>query len=161
MTTNIDSSRLRHRGHALRRGRISLPGQPYLVTTVTYGRKPLFLDFERACIAARALEFPYGDEVLRSLCWVVMPDHIHWLLSVEKKKSISEIMRGFKTYVAKRFNSTDDAPGRRVWQPGFHDHALRGEENLRDTARYIVANPLRANLVDDIGDYPFWNAAWL
>ena len=29
------------------------------------------------------------------------------------------------------------------------------------TARYVVANPLRAGLVTSIGDYPFWDAAWL
>jgi hypothetical protein len=28
-------------------------------------------------------------------------------------------------------------------------------------ARYIIANPLRAGLVDRIGDYPLWDAMWL
>jgi len=28
-------------------------------------------------------------------------------------------------------------------------------------ARYIVANPLRAGLVERIGDYPLWDATWL
>jgi len=48
-----------------------------------------------------------------------------------------------------------------VWQPGFHDHALRKEEDVRAVARYVVANPLRAGLVQRIGDYPHWNAIWL
>lgn len=49
----------------------------------------------------------------------------------------------------------------RVWQRGFHDRALRQEEDLIATARYVVANPLRAGLVDRIGDYPWWDAVWL
>jgi plasmid stabilization system protein ParE len=39
--------------------------------------------------------------------------------------------------------------------------AQRAEEDLIKIARYIVANPLRARLVEHIGDYPLWDAAWL
>ncbi|MCY1446959.1 hypothetical protein D9M71_635550 [compost metagenome] len=49
----------------------------------------------------------------------------------------------------------------KIWQKGFHDHALRHDEDLQDVARYIVANPLRAGLVKRAGDYPLWDAAWL
>lgn len=48
-----------------------------------------------------------------------------------------------------------------LWQKGFHDRAIRKEEDLQTIARYVVANPLRANLVDKIGDYPLWDAIWL
>jgi len=51
--------------------------------------------------------------------------------------------------------------GRRIWQDGFHDHALRQEEDLAEVARYIVANPLRAGLVERVGDYSHWDAVWL
>jgi hypothetical protein len=32
---------------------------------------------------------------------------------------------------------------------------------LRQIAEYVIQNPVRAGLVDDIGLYPFWNACWL
>jgi hypothetical protein len=48
-----------------------------------------------------------------------------------------------------------------VWQPGYFDRALRAEEDVREVARYIVANPLRAGLCRQIGDYPLWDALWL
>ena len=48
-----------------------------------------------------------------------------------------------------------------VWQPGYFDRALRAEEDVREVARYIVANPLRASLCQYIGDYPLWDAGWL
>ena len=44
---------------------------------------------------------------------------------------------------------------------GLHDHAVRSDEDFRALARYVVANPLRAGLVSQIGDYPLWDAAWL
>jgi len=97
----------------------------------------------------------------RSLAWVVMPDHVHWLLNTQEERSLSGIVRLLKGRVSRALNLYDRSPGRRVWQSGFHDHALRKEEDLQATARYIVANPLRAGLVADIGEYPFWNAVWL
>ncbi len=58
-------------------------------------------------------------------------------------------------------NVTAHQLGRRLWQAGFHDHGVRAEEDLRSMARYIVANPLRAGLVERLGDYPHWDARWL
>jgi REP element-mobilizing transposase RayT len=52
-------------------------------------------------------------------------------------------------------------PGMVVWQPGFHDRALRTDESVIRAARYLVANPIRAGLARGIGDYSFWDAVWL
>ncbi|MEG2798132.1 MAG: transposase, partial [Pseudomonas sp.] len=48
-----------------------------------------------------------------------------------------------------------------IWQKGYFDRALRREEDLKVMARYIIANPLRAGLVEHIGQYPLWDAIWL
>lgn len=48
-----------------------------------------------------------------------------------------------------------------LWQSGYHDRAARAEEDLIQIARYIIGNPLRAGLVEHVGDYPLWDAAWL
>jgi REP element-mobilizing transposase RayT len=53
------------------------------------------------------------------------------------------------------------AMGHAVWQANYFDHAVRKDEDIHRMARYIVANPLRANLVERIGDYPLWDAVWL
>ena len=42
-----------------------------------------------------------------------------------------------------------------------YDHALRKDEDVKKIARYIIANPLRAGLVEKIEDYPYWDAVWL
>jgi len=49
----------------------------------------------------------------------------------------------------------------RLWEKGFHDKAIRAEENVVDVARYIVMNPIRAGIVKSVGAYPYWNAIWL
>ena len=39
--------------------------------------------------------------------------------------------------------------------------AVRREEDLKMIARYIVTNPIRAGLVQKVGDYPLWDATWI
>jgi hypothetical protein len=38
---------------------------------------------------------------------------------------------------------------------------VRRQQDMRALARYVIANPLRAGLVESIGDYPLWDAIWL
>jgi REP element-mobilizing transposase RayT len=83
-----------------------------------------------------------------------MPDHIHWLLQLEASGSLSETVRVYKAKASLLLRQ-------QIWQRGFHDRALRDEDDLRDIARYIVANPLRAGLVKSLGEYPHWDAIWL
>ena len=51
--------------------------------------------------------------------------------------------------------------GGKVWQPGFHDRAIRQEEDLPAVARYVVANPVRVGLVPRTGAYSHWDAVWV
>jgi len=141
-------------GKNLRKGRVSLSNHAYLVTTVTSSRKPVFTSFATARVAVRC--FHDKDVALhaKALAFVVMPDHVHWLLQLEENGSLSEAVRLFKAKVSLTLRQ-------RVWQRGFHDHALRDDEDLRDIARYVIANPLRAGLAKSIGEYPHWDAIWL
>lgn len=97
---------------------------------------------------------------LKSVAWVLMPDHLHWLFQLNDSGTLDETIRLFKGRSSRRVNSLLHRQGP-LWQRAFYDHALRAEEDLRTTARYIVANPLRAGIVDIIGDYPHWDAIWL
>jgi len=63
------------------------------------------------------------------------------------------------TYNAREVNRSNDRSGS-VWQPSFHDRAIRTDESLVNTARYVIMNPVRAGLVERIGDYPLWDAIW-
>lgn len=144
----------------MRRGRCSLPGQIYLVTTVTLRRAPLFGGFENSRAAAVALTDPIslGDAAL--VAWTLMPDHLHLLLQLGDRDGLPLVVNRIKARSAAAVNR---AASRRavVWARGYHDHALRADEDLVLAARYVVANPLRAGLVGRLGDYPFWDAVWL
>jgi REP element-mobilizing transposase RayT len=161
MTNSDEPQRADKPGHhALRRGRVSLPHQVYLVTTPTWQRQPVFLDFQAACVAARCFEDSglLGDA--RMLAWVLMPDHVHWLVQVGAQDSLSTVVNRLKSASGRQVNRLLGKQGP-LWQKAFHDHALRAEEEVRTMARSMVANPLRAGLVQRMGDYPFWNAMWV
>ena len=147
------------KSHLLRRGRCSEPGRRYLLTTLTHQRKPLFRDFRHARLVINQLRLSDQEQACLSLAWVVMPDHLHWLIEL-KAVTLGTLMRRFKSRagIALRNAGVSHKP---IWQPGYQDRALRQEEDVRKVARYIVANPLRAGLVNSVTQYSHWDAIWL
>ncbi len=138
----------------LRIGRYSQAGQIYLITAVTRDRRPVFSDFPAARVLIGALQGEHRLGRAETLAFVVMPDHLHWLMALGEGATLPVVVRAVKAVTAKRL-------GGALWQRGYHDHALRREEDLLEVARYVVANPVRAGLVTRVGDYPHWDAVWL
>ncbi|HEY9191584.1 MAG TPA: transposase [Methyloversatilis sp.] len=140
--------------HRLRRGRTSIPGQIYHVTTTALDRELQFLDIRHARAVIRTL---MKSDALRdsdTLAFVLMPDHLHWLFVLGAGRSMSRVVQKVKSSSARLI-------GHAVWQKGFHDRALRAEQDVRQVARYIIANPVRSGLVEHVADYPHWDAVWL
>lgn len=141
-------------GANLRRGRFSQTGQVYMLTMVTAHRARVFDDFGAARCAVRALHAPAVRRYGEILAFVVMPDHVHWLLELAPGVRVSEAVRVYRAKVSL-------ALGRGIWQKGFHDRAMRRDEDMVAAARYVVANPVRAGLVDSVAEYPHWDAVWV
>ncbi|UOF15967.1 transposase [Lysobacter capsici] len=148
-------------GHrALRRGRGSEQQRIYLVTTVCIRRRRIFASDHCADIAARAIADPGKWLGATLLCWVLMPDHWHGLIELHSDIRLESVVASLKGRAARAVNRSLHRKGM-VWAPGFHDHALREDDDVLQAARYIVANPKRAGLVQRVGDYPYWDAVWL
>jgi len=145
--------------HRLRRGRFSEPGRLYVLTTATEQRVPIFSHFNLARRVIDQLRLAEQEGSVTSLAWVLMPDHLHWLIEL-RHVTLKTLMRRFKSRSTVLVNKACGRQGR-LWQQGFHDRALRREEDIQAVARYIVANPIRAGLVRKAGDYPHWDAVWL
>ncbi|RYD14759.1 MAG: transposase [Lysobacteraceae bacterium] len=144
----------------LRRGRYSADGQVYLVTFTTIGRTRLFDHWALGSAAVRTLMRPELWRDSRLTCWVLMPDHWHGLLQLGASESLGTVVGRLKARTALAVNAERACDGS-VWAEGFHDHALRSEEDVLACARYIVRNPVRAGLVRRVADYPFWDAIWI
>ena len=146
--------------HLLRQGRISVPQHTYLITFITHDRRPSFHDWELACLAARIFSknTTWGDAKL--LSWVLMPDHFHGLIQLGDAENLSNVVKQAKGRTALLINRQRLRSGN-LWMNGFHDHAIRKDEDLLSVARYMLLNPVRAGIAKRCGAYPFWDAIWI
>ena len=78
---------------------------------------------------------------------LLMPDHLHVLMSFPSDKDMTTVISQWKEILAKKLGIH--------WQPNFFDHRLRSNESLRDKADYILNNPVRGALVARIEDWPY------
>ena len=146
-------SQATYQSHRLRLGRVSEAGRLYLITAVTQDREPVFSDLNNARILVNTLRMEALQNGVQTWCYVVMPDHFHWLMQLNDE-SLGRVVGRVRGVCARRI-------GRRIWQRGFHDRAVRRDDDLKALARYVIANPIRAGLVESVEDYPHWDAVWL
>jgi REP element-mobilizing transposase RayT len=145
---------MNHAHHQLRKGRVSQPGQIYLVTFCTHARKPIFRDHVIATDAVAALLEPRHWADAHLMTWVLMPDHWHGLIQLESDIALSQVIGRLKGASARTLGLRHPHI-RPVWQDSFHDRALRAEEDLPTVAHYILNNPVRTGLADTADAYPF------
>ena len=147
------------KGHALRKGRYSVRGHAYLVTACCYKRKLVFQNTEAASLMMREFWRQGRQGDCQSLAFVVMPDHIHWLLKLTGDRTLSDIVGRIKGRTAYVIARSTKVCGR-IWQSGFHDHALRAEEDIERVGNYLIHNPVRAGIVSDADEYRYWDSIW-
>ncbi|MHA3737035.1 REP-associated tyrosine transposase [Pseudomonas sp. Eth.TT006] len=143
----------------LRKGRYSEVGRVYSLTVVVEERRPVFSDWRMGRLLVAQMRAADEAGLVESLAWVIMPDHLHWLVEL-KQGSLAQLMCRVKARSCRSINLMSGSQGS-LWQRGYYDRALRRDEDLKAAARYIVMNPLRAGLVQRLGDYPLWDAIWL
>lgn len=140
----------------LRKGRHCAAGHVYLLTSNTLGREPIFRDWRTGRLLVHELRRAQADGSVKSLAWVIMPDHLHWLVQLEAG-TLSALMRQVKSRSTLVINHHLKRSGP-LWQKNFHDRAIRQDQDLISVARYVLANPLRGGLVARLADYPLWDA---
>jgi REP element-mobilizing transposase RayT len=79
--------------------------------------------------------------------FLLMPDHLHALLSFSQETSMEASISNWKRFVARQAGI--------VWQRDFFDHRLRRDESLNEKWNYIRQNPVRKGLVATPDDWPF------
>jgi putative transposase len=144
--------------HQLRTGRVSIENQAYFVTTAVNERVPVFANPAAAGIVLEALEWLDQTGRIKLDAAIVMPDHVHFIATL-KDGELSRAMQSLKGYTSRRINALLDTKGV-FWQHQYHEHAIRKGEVLNQVVLYALNNPVRAGLVGDFHDYPFWWCRW-
>jgi REP element-mobilizing transposase RayT len=83
--------------------------------------------------------------------FLLMPDHIHALLSFQRDKAMSRVIGDWKHFHKHKHEI--------IWQEGFFDHRLRDDERgeqLSAKINYIRNNPVVAGLCATPEEWPWW-----
>jgi len=105
----------------------------------------LLVDVLRSLVAQR--KFELHD-------FVVMPDHLHLLLTVYDEMTIEKAMQLIKGRFSHRLSHEFGYKGE-VWQRGFTEEQVMNRESFRAHREYIAQNPVKVGLVASADEFPF------
>jgi REP element-mobilizing transposase RayT len=91
--------------------------------------------------------------------WVVMPNHVHAIVTPLKGWTLTAILHTWKLRIAREANVIIGKKGERFWQPESFDRIIRDEEEMVRVRRYIRRNPVKAALCAHEEDWR-WGSAW-
>jgi putative transposase len=119
--------------------------ETYAITILTYQRHCIFQRTANAELMIETL-FRYRDQGRFALhAFVVMPDHIHVLITptvdTTTAKCLQLIKGGFSFTVRNQFQG-------QVWHTGYHEHRIRDLQDFGNQKLYIANNPTRKNYPD-------------
>jgi putative transposase len=133
-------------------------GSTYFVTTKAWQSISVFQVHQVADIVIRKLlEYrSKGNYFLHE--FVLMPDHLHLLLTPAETTSLEKAMqliKGGSSYEIHKVRGNDA----QIWQSGFHESRTRDWSDYKNKVDYIYFNPVVAKLVDRPQDWPFGSAS--
>ena len=105
----------------------------------------LMIDVLRSLVAERAFDL---------LDFVVMPDHLHLLLTVGEEMTIEKAMQFVKGRFSHRLSKEFGYAGE-VWQRRFSEEQVLGQASLESHRRYIAQNPIKAGLTQSSEEYVY------
>jgi putative transposase len=134
------------------------PAGTYFITTSTWERRPIFQNSKLAAIIPRKL-IEYRDRGFFLVHgYVVMPDHIHVILTPSQTTSLEktvQLIKGGSSHEMKKALKSKFP----IWHAGFTEHGITDQDDFDRHVRYTHLNPVKARLVRRPEDYPFSSAA--
>ena len=125
--------------------------QPHFVTFSTYKRRPSLDQSWIRDIFLQSLEQTRRNYHFRIFGYVVMPEHIHLLVSEPEVALLSKAMQALKIAVSRRSMRTRETGP--LWQKRYHDHNVRSHESFQNKLAYMHRNPVKRGLVTRAEDW--------
>ena len=125
----------------------------FFTTAVTANRHRLFQTERNAELLLRILQDNRQKGRFQLHAYVIMPDHIHLLLTPAENVSIEKAMQYVKGGFSFQLKSAFD-----VWERSFKEHRIKDEQDYLHHLHYIEQNPVRANLSATPEQFPYSSA---
>ena len=128
----------------------------YFLTFCTWERARHFKSADHVSLVCEQFQRASREQSFAVIAYCFMPDHVHLLVAGERQEAD---LKRFST-IAKQYSGFyfQQASGLPLWQRYGFERVLRTEEATEIVARYTIANPVRAGLVQSPADYPFWGS---
>jgi len=128
----------------------------YFITSATYQRKSIFQSDVMADLLAQVLCHYRNHEKYLLHEFVIMPDHIHLLITPTATLEQSlQFIKGGYSYRAKK----ELGFGGEIWETSFHDRRVRDWNEFERFRQYIHQNPVKKGLASAPGNYPYCSAS--
>ncbi|MGH9383754.1 MAG: REP-associated tyrosine transposase [Vicinamibacterales bacterium] len=125
----------------------------YFITVCVRDRRPVFTELQCGRKVADQFLRIAEDENFAVLAYCVMPDHFHSVVEgLTEDADLRRTMHRWKLVTGHWWRRRVDRT--MLWQEGFFDHILREEDPVVNVIQYVVANPVRAGIVNNVMDYP-------
>src|SRR5438552_9212453 len=119
-------------------------GQSHFVTFCCYHRRRLFTTDGSRRIFESALERVRRSYRLYVYGYIVMPEHVHLLLSEPQRDTLADALKSLKQGVSRRLIGDAD----HFWQKRYYDFNIRNYPQFVEKLRYIHRNPVKAGLCE-------------
>jgi putative transposase len=144
-------------------------GDLHFITFCCYQRRPLLAAVRARNLAVKILEEVRARYGFALVGYVIMPEHVHLLISESGRVSPAKIIQVFKQRFSRRmrrgkragkgqltlgFPETAGAL-RRFWQRRYYDFNVYSRAKLLEKLHYLHANPVKEKLVKHPGDWPW------
>ena len=126
--------------------------QIHFLTFSCYHRQPKFTNATARDTFVSALERVRENYGLCIYGYVVMPEHVHLLVSEPERSTLAQAIKSLKQGVARRLalRAADS-----FWQARYHDFNIWSEKKFVEKLRYIHRNPVKRGLVARPEDWPW------
>jgi putative transposase len=133
-------------------------GTSYFVTTKCWQGRTVFQVPVNAEILIKAL-FHYRDRNAYLLHeFVVMPNHLHLLLTPNSTTTLEKTIQLIKGGSSHEINK-QSGHKMEIWQQSFYDWTVRHANDWATKTQYIALNPIRARLAQNPMDWPYSSAS--
>jgi putative transposase len=122
--------------------RFHASGQTHFVTFCCYHRRPSFTAPIPRQVFEAALERVRRSFGLCVYGYVVMPEHVHLLLSEPQQRTLADALKSLKQGVSRRLIGEAE----HFWQKRYYDFNVRNERQFVEKLRYIHRNPVQRGL---------------
>jgi putative transposase len=130
------------------------PARTFFATTKTSMGRRLLQTERNARLLIDVLRSLIAEEAFQLHDFVIMPDHVHLLITVGDGMTVEKAMQLIKGRFSFRLKREYGFAGE-IWQRGFSEVQVLGRESFETHRAYIAENSVKAGLVDSPEQYPF------